>query len=530
VAAGVVRAGFIGIGRFADPAISELTGCARDATALSALFEDTFATIDNRLLINAHATAAAIRDAVTGTLGAATEEDVVILSFATHGTEDHRIVAYDTSLTDLDSTTLPMAVLAEGFRRSRAKFILCILDCCFGGAAPARVVLGTPKSRAFVDFSAFEGAGRLLIAASRLDQPAYEHPTRRHGLLTAALVDAFSDEGHGGVLSIVEAVINRVRTEAAAMGVDQHPVASTYVDGGFALPVLVRGERFRAAFPEYTATYGGYLQTLRDPGFVARMEVAIPQLLHRMDQSGLLQEDARGVHLSALGRACGQSTLGFESCLRLIEALRGLGDTQITPTILLGVTQGLPESDETYVPMQKKGTADLRWSSLAAGRIGPAVVHQMSRGADAVTAAARAKRTLVALAWADGIPIQSIEANFSVNPFAAVAAGDVRGIAESSRFRLRSAYDIAIVGFPLAAPAADAMDAFFRQLEFGIPSPALGLLALPIALSRAEYLLLHGQGLSTPDVVWKVPLKDFESRLSKSLANKLKAWHPENVV
>jgi hypothetical protein len=253
-------------------------------------------------------------------------------------------------------------------------------------------------------------------------------------------------------------------------------------------------------------TYGGYLQARRDHQFAPRIEAMVPELLGRMERTGLLQEDSsKGVFLTPLGSVCGQSNLGFESCLRLPEALRTLGDGSITPETLLGVVQSLPESDGTYVPMQKKGAKDLRWPETAVYRLGRAVVSVMTRGADAITVSARAKRTLIALAWAEGREIERIEGDFTVNPFFPVAAGDVRSIAESTRFRLRSAYEIATVAHPNRVPSTEAMNGFFQQLEFGIPGTALELISLPFALSRAEYLLLHGRGLSTPQAVWSSP-------------------------
>lgn len=52
----MIRARFIGVGRFADPSISELTGCVRDATALWALFQDGAPGIDAAALVDAQAT------------------------------------------------------------------------------------------------------------------------------------------------------------------------------------------------------------------------------------------------------------------------------------------------------------------------------------------------------------------------------------------------------------------------------------------------------------------------------------------
>lgn len=241
---------FIGVDRFSDPVIHDLSGCVRDATALHALFKDGIDGIDAELITNNAATIQGLRRAVAETLERATEDDAVILTFASHGTHDHRLVAHDTSLQNLNGTTYSLDDLVSAFRTTAARFALVILDCCFAGAAPARVVSETPSTRALFDLQAIEGTGKIILAASRMDEEAYEHPTRRHGLLTAALSDALI-ESYPGLLSLVEAVMSRVHADAAAMGVSQHPVATTYADGPFSLPVLQRGATFAAAFPEY---------------------------------------------------------------------------------------------------------------------------------------------------------------------------------------------------------------------------------------------------------------------------------------
>jgi hypothetical protein len=115
---------------------------------------------------------------------------------------------------------VPLDELVDAFRACQADFVFVTLDCCFGGAAPARVVAGSPSSREMIDLTAVQGIGKLLLAASRMDEPAYEHPQRRHGLLTSALLDALTFD-NDGIMSIVESVVSRVRADATSMGVVQ---------------------------------------------------------------------------------------------------------------------------------------------------------------------------------------------------------------------------------------------------------------------------------------------------------------------
>lgn len=248
-----IIATFIGIDKHADPRIRDLMGARRDAMALWALFSDTLPQIQAHKLVDAEATVAAIHQALDDIFYAAGPDDTIILSFSGHGTRDHRLVAHDTGLDNIAATTIPMSDLANRFKRSKAKAVLCILDCCFSGGAPARVLEDSPMVRdPGTPLQEIGGTGRVLIAASNVDEPAYEHSHTRHGLLTKALLEVLQAESH--VLSlntVMDQVLDLVRTEAARMGVKQTPIHFGYVEGGLTLPSLRRGAHFFTEFPEH---------------------------------------------------------------------------------------------------------------------------------------------------------------------------------------------------------------------------------------------------------------------------------------
>lgn len=185
---------FVGVGWYSDPGILDLVGSTRDAKALHALFSDsiTDAIRSLTLLVDRDATVANIRKALGDTLGAATEEDIVISSFSGHGSHDHRFAVFDTTLSDLQNTSIAMDELAILFKSSKARAILCVLDCCFSGGAPAKVLEDSPIPRDTAShYDVLAGEGRVLLAASAIDQVAYELPNTRHGVLTKALLDVF---------------------------------------------------------------------------------------------------------------------------------------------------------------------------------------------------------------------------------------------------------------------------------------------------------------------------------------------------
>jgi replicative superfamily II helicase len=220
--------------------------------ALWALFTDTIPTLNATLLVDDAATVATIRQTLRTTLAEAGPDDTVIVSFSGHGSKDHRLAAHDTKLDALHDTTIPMEELADAFRTSRARAILCILDCCFSGGAPARVLEDSPLPREPAPpLQLLAGNGRLLLAACNVDEVAYESPQHRQGLLTRAVTEVFmAVDGPTSLMGAVDLVMERVRAEAGRMGIRQTPVLLGHVEGGLVLPRLVPGGRFFAAFPE----------------------------------------------------------------------------------------------------------------------------------------------------------------------------------------------------------------------------------------------------------------------------------------
>ena len=114
-----------------------------------------------------------------------------------------------------------------------------------------------------------------------------------------------------------------------------------------------------------------------------------------------------------------------------------------------------------------------------------------------------------------------------MNPYrSATDAGDVRGIADTTRYHLRSAYAIAQIAAPAEAPDPEAMDRLLRQLESGVPADALDLLALPIPLARGEYLALAAAGLRTVSAVWSAAPAQLVGILGEARARELIARRP----
>jgi hypothetical protein len=113
---------------------------------------------------------------------------------------------------------------------------------------------------------------------------------------------------------------------------------------------------------------------------------------------------------------------------------------------------------------------------------------------------ARCKRAVILYDWIDHV--DEIERRYTTTPFqGAVSYGDIARIADGARFHLRSAHQILSALFPSHPDFLLALDGLLRRLEFGLPTDALGLMGLPVALSRGQYLALAATGARSVDAV-----------------------------
>ena len=247
---------FIGIDKHINPNIRDLTGARKDAIALFSLFSDTIKDMKVSLLLDENATTEAIQSTLAETLNNAGKEDIVIISFSGHGTHEHQLVTYDTVLTNLEKSTISVEEIANLFKASKAKIILFVLDCCFSGGAPAKVLEDSPIPRDPGNpFKGFTGEGRILIAASDVNQVAYEIPGSGHGLLTKALIDILQmGSKQIDVVSMISKIMEHVNAEASRLGITQTPVLFGSIKGGFKIPVLKKGKNYFKYFPEAVGT------------------------------------------------------------------------------------------------------------------------------------------------------------------------------------------------------------------------------------------------------------------------------------
>jgi len=250
---------FVGIAEYMDPYATELPGARRDATAFWALFSDSFPGSNSKLILDKEATVEGIKTALQETLAIATKDDSVIFYFAGHGTPDHRLVAHNTTSDSWGDTTISVEELGDLFKKSKARSIICILDCCFSGGITARVFENAPIPRSdSASLQSFAGEGRIFIAAADFNEYSYEIPTTGHGLFTKSFLDVLQGLTTATDIQVIASkVLEVVRSEGSKLGFTQTPVIFGQVKGGLQLPPFSKGTNYANYFPELSGIMVG---------------------------------------------------------------------------------------------------------------------------------------------------------------------------------------------------------------------------------------------------------------------------------
>ncbi len=253
----MLRGLFIGIDRYASP-VTRLTCAAADAIALASLFADTHMGEVVQVLDEA-ATGEGIRAALVK-LQEAAEDDVVIVSFSGHGTEDHELVPIDVDVDDLAGSCIPLGQLAELLDQIPSKHLIVILDCCFsGGFGGGRVFAPTQTRSLLEDRTELEGlargSGRIVITASGAGEPALETSEFGHGLLSHFVIrglqgmDGVGRDGRIPLTDLFSYVMKGVLDAADRMREVQTPTLYGSIEGAPSLQQLVAGPAYGNAFP-----------------------------------------------------------------------------------------------------------------------------------------------------------------------------------------------------------------------------------------------------------------------------------------
>ncbi len=248
-------------------------------------------------------------------------------------------------------------------------------------------------------------------------------------------------------------------------------------------------------------TFAGYSASRVNPQWVQMVQQQVAAFIDRLLNAGLAETEGDLIHLTLLGRACGSSSLSFESSLRLVELVRTFKTSEAAPIHVLAIVQVLAEMDAVYTPIMRKGQSEAARTRDVSSRYGHSITSILQRYcADRFEFWARCKRAALVYDWIEGIPIDALEKRYSTTPFAgAIGYGNIIGIADATRFHLRSAHQILATLLPDQQEFLKELDEVLQRLEFGLPFAALPLAKLRVALTRGQCLALFGAGVTTSD-------------------------------
>jgi hypothetical protein len=236
----------IGVSHYRDSQISQLQFADRDAEAIRDFLVDPKGggvPPENVLyLANEEATFAKIRSALFDFLTKPGPDDLAIVYFAGHGTNDFKkrpdnyyLLGYDTDLQNLGSTAVPMWDLQTAFERTLQANVVTLVDACHSGGIGQAVPNMTNQRWMKAGF----GKHRAIITASDVDEVSREGDQwHGHGVFTYYVLQGLkgsADANHDRRISVGE-LFDFVRPHVVeATGGAQTPTAQA----GLARAVLL---------------------------------------------------------------------------------------------------------------------------------------------------------------------------------------------------------------------------------------------------------------------------------------------------
>ena len=226
----------IGVSHYRDNRIPQLQFAAEDAKAIrDFLVNPKGGAVPPEhvlYLTNESATFASIRSALFDFLTKPGPDDLAIVYFAGHGTNDFKkrpdnyyLLGYDTDSDNLGSTAVPMWDLQAAFERTLQANLVTLVDACHGGAI-GRAVPNMTNQRWI---KAAFGQHRAIITASDVDEVSSEGDQwGGHGVFTYYALQGLkgsADVNHDHKISVGE-LFDYVRPHVVqATGGAQTPTA-----------------------------------------------------------------------------------------------------------------------------------------------------------------------------------------------------------------------------------------------------------------------------------------------------------------
>jgi hypothetical protein len=180
--------------------LRRLSSATNDAQDIASVIQAGAIASEVIQLLDQKATKKSILKELNHLSRVAQSRDTVIVLFSGHGgrtskaSDEAYFCPVEAAPTNLEQTALSSKDFTDVLRHIRSERLVVLLDTCYaGGFGEARNndVLCAGLSRSNVD-SLVAGEGRIVMAASRPDEQAWELPEMRNGLFTHYLLEALS--------------------------------------------------------------------------------------------------------------------------------------------------------------------------------------------------------------------------------------------------------------------------------------------------------------------------------------------------
>ena len=185
----VLHALSVGVSAYRNEEWNNLKFADKDAESFAKVAGEGAA---RKVLLNENATASSVRFALEEMKASVTEDDIVAIFLAGHGTVDatgnYYMLLHDSDVADLENTALRWDDFVAALKSIRAKLVMVFADTCHSGSITGQESVNTLIDRLN------RRAGVVVFTASRGDEASIEREDWGHGAFTKALLEGFSGE------------------------------------------------------------------------------------------------------------------------------------------------------------------------------------------------------------------------------------------------------------------------------------------------------------------------------------------------
>ncbi len=258
----------IGIADYLDPEIAPTLPDAvvNDARAMAALLTNPaycgYRTDQVRLLLDKDASLEAIRDGLNWLSQVTKSKDTAVVFFSGHGGRNNGqayLLPYDCTGPD---TAISSDELTSLLKQIKAERLVVLLDSCHSGGAGElkrwkdshqTLKLGWDE-QAYDKLS--HGKGRVIIAASRADEPSRVLDNMPNSVFTFYLLEALKGGQptiqRDGLIHILD--VFRYVSEMVPSQTEQHPILKTHIENDFPIALYLGGAKGAGATPRKDGT------------------------------------------------------------------------------------------------------------------------------------------------------------------------------------------------------------------------------------------------------------------------------------